>query len=776
MPAVKRLSRCSAESIQVSGRAVLLEELRGCGEKVDELHSSFKSIARASQATNIRESLQRWVGNVAGGIFEDLTLQVGEAAGSALRETVKGHAAELHEACRELGQCSHAHVHGDASDTDLPLQLSRFSARQMKSAREAIAVLEQAGLDKIDNVQDLHDKVAQLARKIDSCSSSYELMCRWAQTPALWCRADRLDAKVNCKLEGLTDEERTAKRTELEAWRTKLCTPGAEQIALDAQMEEGRSYDLDIMHRCFRRDKFEKKKGLRPRNNAEHYKAWVDSQFHAERELRLLASDVGHGFGKFLGNGRKVLFDFQPGGQMKPAPQKKRYVPAVTPWQEIKKEVSDNDSKVLQVAKRALAGSRPAIITIHVGTAGCMMANSYWKQVTAEHRLNSDGTYSQDPIGCLATSYIEKAKGSLLPRALLVDAGANNVDLSGCIKPDEVIRHSGVVTDWGSSSMGEYTGIIDTTMEKMRCQLEQCDAVDSLLMAHALYEDFGGALSSHVIQKLREENPKVTVWAFPLISGNRKECSAREIHNTSFGLYCGIESCDLVTYADQACAGAPVKSSHEEMAHLLAACSNSMRLGSAIPACHGSHCVHPSTMARSLCPFPRLNMTFPVSLSAACNSIPADYMTKQDFSCASHFAFRHGNLLSQSISPENGKFVCMGLYFNGMDIKIQNRQIAWIKENHTFSLPSLRFQVERQSGTAREQMVGICNSTCFKQVLNYWHGKLMPTVLDRNRQMDDDLDKQLECLLHASEHLAELDVVSSTSSASSTSSFQDSDI
>jgi len=118
----------------------------------------------------------------------------------------------------------------------------------------------------------------------------------------------------------------------------------------------------------------------------------------------------------------------------------------------------------------------------------------------------------------------------------------------------------------------------------------------------------------------------------------------------------------------------------------------------------------------------------------------------------------------------------MGLYFNGMDIKIQNRQIAWIKENHTFSLPSLRFQVERQSGTAREQMVGICNSTCFKQVLNYWHGKLMPTVLDRNRQMDDDLDKQLECLLHASEHLAELDVVSSTSSASSTSSFQDSDI
>lgn len=611
-------------------------------------------------------------------------------------------------------------------DSKLPLQLCRLPQTHIKRVCDALAILKQTGLDEIDSVQELQGKTAKLLDRIDAGGTSYETMCRWCQTQRLWLKADRIDPQTNCTLDGLTDQERAAKCEELEESQ-KEERKSVDDSTIQQEMDE-------IRRRIERRSarvitvlaNRENETGLGLHNHREHFNAWVESQLAAERELRLLASNSEF-VPKFLGNGHKVLFASQSDEPMRPVPKEKRFVQAVTPWQDMEKETSENDTKQTKLSKRVFAGSRPAIITTHVGSAGCMMAESYWNQLISEHAINSDGTYTNDPIGCIATSFDEKPKGSLLPRAVLVDTGSNNVNLPDCIKQEEVTRHNGSLTNWAAVYMDEYSSVVDATMEKMRLQLEKCDMVNSLLLTYAMYEEFGGAISLRLFDKVREELPKTTLWAFPLVPV-AANCEAPSIYNTFFGLCGANRNCNLVTCADQSSACAPGKPSQEHlMAQVLAACSSPLRLSSAIPASEGSFSISPSTMANNLCPYPYANWTFPVCSMAAGSSTP-DYVVKQDQNSALFSCFTKGNLLSQNVSANEGRYMSIGLYYRNKDLP-PTKAIQKLKRQRLCRFVDWMptgFQVAWQSESIpnrspfEKQVVGICNSTCFKKALTSW--------------------------------------------------------
>jgi tubulin alpha len=64
-------------------------------------------------------------------------------------------------------------------------------------------------------------------------------------------------------------------------------------------------------------------------------------------------------------------------------------------------------------------------VSIHLGQAGCQLANSTWELYCYEHGIKNDGSLEDFKIGdddnCFHTFFCESQTGKFVPRAILVD-------------------------------------------------------------------------------------------------------------------------------------------------------------------------------------------------------------------------------------------------------------------------------------------------------------------------------------------------------------------
>lgn len=64
-------------------------------------------------------------------------------------------------------------------------------------------------------------------------------------------------------------------------------------------------------------------------------------------------------------------------------------------------------------------------ISIHIGQAGCQLANTTWQLYNFEHGIDCDGSLHEAGVGdddnCFHTFFCESQTGKYVPRAILVD-------------------------------------------------------------------------------------------------------------------------------------------------------------------------------------------------------------------------------------------------------------------------------------------------------------------------------------------------------------------
>lgn len=64
-------------------------------------------------------------------------------------------------------------------------------------------------------------------------------------------------------------------------------------------------------------------------------------------------------------------------------------------------------------------------VSIHLGQAGCQLANSTWELYCHEHGIKNDGNLQDFRMGdddnCFHTFFCESQTGKFVPRAILVD-------------------------------------------------------------------------------------------------------------------------------------------------------------------------------------------------------------------------------------------------------------------------------------------------------------------------------------------------------------------
>lgn len=122
------------------------------------------------------------------------------------------------------------------------------------------------------------------------------------------------------------------------------------------------------------------------------------------------------------------------------------------------------------------------VISLHIGQAGCQVAQTNWELFCLEHGIKRDGSLSEGtPKGSVSSFFEEACSGNYVPRSLLIDLEPSVVDqvrtgsFKGLFHPETLI--TGKEDAANNYSRGKYTlgrEIVDFVLDKLRKVIIKC--------------------------------------------------------------------------------------------------------------------------------------------------------------------------------------------------------------------------------------------------------------------------------------------------------------
>ncbi|CAN1751784.1 Tubulin beta-1 chain, partial [Linum perenne] len=194
------------------------------------------------------------------------------------------------------------------------------------------------------------------------------------------------------------------------------------------------------------------------------------------------------------------------------------------------------------------------ILHIQGGQCGNQIGAKFWEVVCAEHGIDSTGRYQGDneqQIERVNVYYNEASCGRFVPRAVLMDLEPGTMDSvrSGpygqIFRPDNfVFGQSGAGNNWAKGHYTEGAELIDSVLDVVRKEAENCDCLQGFQVCHSLGGGTGSGMGTLLISKIREEYPDRMMLTFSVFPSPKVSDTVVEPYNATLSVHQLVENAD----------------------------------------------------------------------------------------------------------------------------------------------------------------------------------------------------------------------------------------
>ncbi|THG06032.1 hypothetical protein TEA_019399 [Camellia sinensis var. sinensis] len=194
------------------------------------------------------------------------------------------------------------------------------------------------------------------------------------------------------------------------------------------------------------------------------------------------------------------------------------------------------------------------ILHIQGGQCGNQIGSKFWEVVCDEHGIDPTGRYHGDSelqLERVNVYYNEASCGRFVPRAVLMDLEPGTMDSirSGpygqIFRPDNfVFGQSGAGNNWAKGHYTEGAELIDSVLDVVRKEAENCDCLQGFQVCHSLGGGTGSGMGTLLISKIREEYPDRMMLTFSVFPSPKVSDTVVEPYNATLSVHQLVENAD----------------------------------------------------------------------------------------------------------------------------------------------------------------------------------------------------------------------------------------
>ncbi|XP_028410041.1 tubulin beta chain-like [Dendronephthya gigantea] len=363
------------------------------------------------------------------------------------------------------------------------------------------------------------------------------------------------------------------------------------------------------------------------------------------------------------------------------------------------------------------------IIHLQSGQCGNQIGAKFWETISEEHGIDESGAYTGDDdlqLEKIDVYYAQSGYGKYVPRAILFDLEPGTMDAIRAgpygqnFRPDNfVFGYSGAGNNWAKGHYTEGAELLDTVLDNVRREAENCECLQGFQLAHSLGGGTGSGMGTLLMTKIREEFPDRIMNTFSVVPSPRVSDTVVEPYNAILSFHQLIENTDETFCIDnEALYDICFKTlklktpTYGDLNHLVALTMSGVTTCLRFP---GQLNADLRKLAVNMVPFPRLHFFMPGFApltsrgSQQYRSMTVGELTQQMFDAKNMMA---------ACDPRHGRYLTVSCIFRGkMSMKevddhmvqIQNRNSAyfveWIPNNVKTAVCDIPPPGMRMSGT-----------------------------------------------------------------------------
>ncbi|KAF3779426.1 Tubulin beta-5 chain [Nymphaea thermarum] len=194
------------------------------------------------------------------------------------------------------------------------------------------------------------------------------------------------------------------------------------------------------------------------------------------------------------------------------------------------------------------------ILHIQGGQCGNQIGSKFWEVVCEEHGIGPTGQYvgsSDLQLERVNVYYNEASCGRFVPRAVLMDLEPGTMDsvrtgaYGQIFRPDNfVFGQSGAGNNWAKGHYTEGAELIDSVLDVVRKEAENCDCLQGFQVCHSLGGGTGSGMGTLLISKIREEYPDRMMLTFSVFPSPKVSDTVVEPYNATLSVHQLVENAD----------------------------------------------------------------------------------------------------------------------------------------------------------------------------------------------------------------------------------------
>ncbi|XP_073966657.1 tubulin beta-1 chain-like [Choristoneura fumiferana] len=335
------------------------------------------------------------------------------------------------------------------------------------------------------------------------------------------------------------------------------------------------------------------------------------------------------------------------------------------------------------------------IVHVQAGQCGNQIGSKFWEVISDEHGVDPTGNYiGQNPLQQerINVYYNEASGGKYVPRAVLVDLEPGTMDSvrSGpygqLFRPDNfVFGQSGAGNNWAKGHYTEGAELVDSVMDVIRKESENCDCLQGFQLTHSLGGGTGSGMGTLLLSKIREEFPDRIMSTFSVVPSPKVSEVVLEPYNATLSVHQLVENTDMTFCIDNEALynicfrtlrlASP---SYGDLNHLISLTMSGVTTCLRFP---GQLNADLRKLAVNMVPFPRLHFFMPgFAPLTAKNSF--NYRA-QNVAELMVQMFNPGNMMTAA-DPRHGRYLTVATMFRGiMSMREVDNQILAIQNKNS---------------------------------------------------------------------------------------------
>jgi len=334
------------------------------------------------------------------------------------------------------------------------------------------------------------------------------------------------------------------------------------------------------------------------------------------------------------------------------------------------------------------------IVHIQAGQCGNQIGAKFWEFISDEHGIDPSGAYVGSNVlqrERINVYYNEVSTGKYVPRAVLVDLEPGTMDsvrsgpIGQLFRPDNfVFGQSGAGNNWAKGHYTEGAELVDSVLEVVRKEAEDCDCLQGFQLTHSLGGGTGSGMGTLLTSKIREEYPDRIMTTFSVVPSPKVSDTVVEPYNATLSVHQLVENTDETFCIDNEALydicfrtlklATP---SYRDLNHLVSMTMSGVTTCLRFP---GQLNADLRKLAVNMVPFPRLHFFMPgfaplTSLgSASYRALSVGELTQQLFDARNMMA---------ACNPRNGRYLTVATIFRGrMSMREVDEQMSQIQNKN----------------------------------------------------------------------------------------------